>query len=225
MLFSIKHKIPVIGLVMLMSWGVAASTNPFSINIETEKKNIEGEITQVLKVNISSRSIEETKYQLILEIPKGNLSVLEGKKVYSGVIGPLKREDFYLSLKLSSPGEGEIRVKVYNYMDDRELDTQNMRVFYSKYSVTKNVNSAEGALSLSLDSTSEKTGAEKAEDSAGTPQEKEDNKQAVVSEDEGKQKFVVDPKNRYNNFVRVILFVLSFLIIGWLANKIINRRS
>ena len=168
MLYSIKRKIPVIGMVMLISWGVAASTNPFNINIETEKKSIEGEITQVLKVNISSRSIEETKYQLMLEIPKGNISVLEGKKVYSGVLGPLKSEDFYLSLKLLSPGEGEIRAKVYNYIDDRELDVQNVRVFYSKYSVTKNVNSAEGAFSLSFNSTSEKTGAEKATDSAVT---------------------------------------------------------
>ena len=65
MLFSVKSKTLVTGLFMLVSGELMATTNPFSISFETEKKNIEGETTQVLKVNISSRSIEEAKYQQI----------------------------------------------------------------------------------------------------------------------------------------------------------------
>ena len=87
MLYSIKTKILVIGMVMLVSGGLSAASNPFSVTLETEKKNIEGEITQVLKVSISSRNIEEAKYQLILDIPKGNISILEGVR---NSICPLK---------------------------------------------------------------------------------------------------------------------------------------
>ncbi len=231
MSFSIKGKILLTGIFMLVSGELMATTNPFSITLETEKKNIEGEITQVLKVNISSRSIEEAKYQLFVEIPKGNISVLEGKKVYSGVIGPLKSEDFYISIKLSNPGEGEIKAKVYNYIDDRELDLQNVRVFYSKYSVTKNVNQVQGNYAFSLSSTSEKTDAEKTADTAAKSNGVVDQAQAIgqnqknPADDESKQKFVVNPKNRYNNFIRIALFVLSFFILAWLANKVINRKS
>ncbi|MCX6111945.1 MAG: hypothetical protein NTY22_01490 [Proteobacteria bacterium] len=232
MLFSIKYRILVIGMVMLISGGLAAASNPFSVTLETEKKDIEGETAQVLKINISSRSIEEAKYQLILDIPKGNISVLEGKKVYSGVLGPLKSEDFYISLKLVSPGENEIRARVYNYIDDRELDIQNVRIFYSKYSVTKNVNPAQGAYVFSMNVTSEKTDAEKKADSANTKNintvdqaQAMDQNQPNVVDDQSKQKFVVNPKNRYNNFIRGLLFVLSFFIIGWLAYKIMNKKS
>ena len=231
MSFSIRGKILITGIFMLVSGELMATTNPFSITLETEKKNIEGEITQVLKVNVSSRSIEEAKYQLFVEIPKGNVSVLEGKKVYSGVIGPLKSEDFYISLKLSNPGEGEIKAKVYNYIDDRELDLQNVRVFYSKYSVTKNVNQVQGNYTFSLSSTSEKTDAEKTADTAVKNNGAADQVQTIgqnqknSADDESKQKFVVNPKNRYNNFIRIVLFVLSFFILAWLANKVINKKS
>ena len=208
MLYSIKTKILVIGMVMLVSGGLSAASNPFSVTLETEKKNIEGEITQVLKVSISSRNIEEAKYQLILDIPKGNISILEGKRAYSGVLGPLKSEEFYLSLKVVSPGENEIRARAYNYIDDRELDVQNVRVFYSKYSVTKKA-----------DSTNLKPVA--VTDQAPAV----DQNQPNLSDDDSKQKFVVNPKNRYNNFIRGLLFVLSFFIVGWLAYKIINKKS
>ena len=232
MLYSIRSKILVIGMVMLISGGLAAASNPFSVTLETEKKNIEGEITQVLKVSINSRSIEEAKYQLILDIPKGNISVLEGKRVYSGVLGPLKSEDFYISLKLVSPGENEIRARAYNYIDDRELDIQNVRVFYSKYSLTKNVNPAQGNYTLSMSITSEKTDAEKKADTSTSkgvePVDQApaaDQNQPNISDDQSKQKFVVDPKNRYNNFVRGLLFILSFFVIGWLAYRIMNKKS
>ena len=233
MLYSIKCKILVMGIVMLISGGLAAASNPFSVTLETEKKNIEGETTQVLKVSISSRSIEEAKYQLILDIPKGNISILEGKRAYSGVLGPLKNEEFYISLKLISPGENEIRARAYNYIDDRELDVQNVRVFYSKYSITKNVNSAQGVYTFSMNVTSEKTDAEKKADSTNSKPPVgvidqvpiADQNQPNISDDDSKQKFVVNPKNRYNNFVRGLLFVLSFFIVGWLAYKIINKKS
>jgi len=232
MLYSIKARILVIGMVMLVSGGLSAASNPFSVTLETEKKSIEGETTQVLKVSINSRSIEEAKYQLILDIPKGNISILEGKRAYSGVLGPLKSEEFYISLKIASPGENEIRARAYNYIDDRELDMQNVRVFYSKYSVTKNVNPTQGAYAFSMNVTSEKTDAEKKADSTNTKTVEGveqapavDQNQPNISDDNSKQKFVVNPKNRYNNFIRGLLFVLSFFLVGWLAYKIINKKS
>ena len=137
-----------------------------------------------------------------------------------------------MSLKVVSPGENEIRARAYNYIDDRELDVQNVRVFYSKYSVTKNVNPSQGIYAFSMNVTSEKTDAEKKADStnlkpvAVTDQAPAvDQNQPNLSDDDSKQKFVVNPKNRYNNFIRGLLFVLSFFIVGWLAYKIINKKS
>lgn len=225
MLYSINKSFFLIALALFFSINLSATTNPFSVNFESQKKEVDGHLTQFIKISISSRSIEEAKYQMFVEIPSNGLSVIDGKKVYSGVLAPLKSDDMYVSVKLSSTDEGEIKVKVYNYIDDRELDIQNLRVFYSKYSITKSLDGQEDSLVLNMGSTNEKTDVEKTADAKGVNSTEQTNPDQINLDDESKQKFVVDPKNRYNNTLRGILFVLSFFVLGWLTYRIMNKKS
>ncbi|MEI6092062.1 MAG: hypothetical protein WCQ47_00085 [bacterium] len=220
MLFLINKRNFLLTLSVFFCLNLKAVTNPFSVNFESQKKELDGHMTQFIKVSISSRSIEEAKYQMFIDVPSNGLSVIDGKKVYSGVLAPLKSEDIYISVNLSSTAEGEIKAKVYNYIDDRELDTQNLRVFGSKYSITKNVDALTGSYLLNIGSTNEKADTEKTSDVKNS--NNIDNK--IVIDDQSKQKFVVDPKNRYNNTFRGLLFILSFFIIGWLTYRIINKK-
>lgn len=225
MLSLINKRFLLSTIALVFCVNLNATTNPFSVNFESQKKEVDGHLTQFIKISISSRSIEEAKYQMFVEIPNKGLSVIDGKKVYSGVLAPLKSDDIYISVKLSSTDEGEIKAKVYNYMDDRELDIQNLRVFYSRYSITKSLEGQDGLFVLNMGSVNEKTDVEKTSEAKGGNDTEKADMDQVNLDDESKQKFVVDPKNRYNNTLRGLLFVLSFFILGWLTYRIINKKS
>lgn len=223
MLFLNKRSLILVAL-LLSSGSVFAVENPFNVNFDLDKRTTSEGTFQLIKVSISSRSSEDSNYLLKVNIPETNIKFVDGKKVFTGVLGPLRSDDFYITVKGVVAGEGEINAKAYVSLDGNSIDTATAREFYANYLVKK----VNDDFEISIVKTGEKqnTGAAKqdARSDQTTIEQMKDTAQAIAIDDTS-QKFVINSGNRYNDLLRSLLFVLSFFVVGYLLHMIVKKKK
>jgi len=209
-------------LRILFPSSLMAGKNPFSITFNSEPLELQGETRQTIKITVASNSIEDARYYLKLHVPRAHMKVLEGRDTYTGDIAPLKTKDHYITVRLKEEGEGKLTAAIYGYIDDRDIDTSNPNKFVADYSVSKSTKTTGKDYLLSIASTNEQT--MDLTDEAGpegmTPEAEDEEK---LDEEQG-QRFILGSKAKDNALFRNLLFVLSFVLIGWFAYRIINRQ-
>jgi len=206
-----------IAVILFSSSLCVAVENPFSATVDVDKRATSEGMMLLIKAGIASRSGEDSNYLLKLNIPETNIKILDGKKVFTGVLGPLKSDEFYITIKGVSEGEGEIIAKVYVSLDGNSVDASTVREFVAKYKVSKD-------LDVSITKVEERqTGVKpetqvqaQAQTAPITMDQMKDVAQVVDDTGDTSQKFVINSGNRYNNVLRGILFIACFIIVGYL---------
>ena len=218
MLFLSKRFLMVL-FVLFYSGLCIAVENPFNITLDVDKRTTSEGIMQLIKVGISSRSGEDSNYLLKVNIPETNMKIMDGKKVFTGMLGPLKSDEFYITVKGVAEGDGEIIAKVYVSLDGNSVDSSTGREFAAKYNVRK-INED---FDISVARTEERQSAPRTDaqtqvQAQSTPITIDQMKDVAegIDDTDASQKFVINSGNRYNNVLRGVLFICCFIIIGGL---------
>jgi len=220
-------------LGLFMSLNIFCQTNPFNavFNLKNEdnvdKKN-------VLIVGIASEK-NEGKYKLMIDAYGEALSLMNGNEVFTGKADSSVRQEHYLPLQINDAGEGEITARLYTFTDSMDVDSSSKREFSVRYTVKKKPGSDNYVIAFS--NVKEKKEAAPIEPSAAvvaatTPAAPTapgeltitDMKEVAESSPDNQQKFVINTGKRYNNFLRSLLFVFSFFIIGYLCYRILAKK-
>lgn len=207
-----------------------AIENPFNITIDIDKRNTSEGIMQLIKVGISSRSGEDSNYILKLNIPEANMKIMDGKKLYTGTLGPLKSDEFYITVKGVSDGAGEIIARVYVSLDGNSVDTSTTKEFVSKYAVKKvgedfdiSVTRAEERQNIVKPEVQAQQQQQQTPAAPITIDQMKDAAQGIDDTDMS-QKFRINSGNRYNGALRGILFILCFIVIGGLLYMSMRKK-
>ncbi len=183
----------------------------FSSNIYAEVKplfaiDLSLNNNKEFKLNITSKSNNKEKYKVVINAPASDIRISSEKTEFTGELGPMDSEQFFVGFDPLQESNGVIGINVYT--EDKLEKTWSF-----DYSVSK-------------DDTGEFLVYVSGSDS---------NKQNLVSEEElsemgigiiddsGSTKIIVNSDNRNNNFLRYILFVLSFFILGHLVYRILKE--
>jgi len=188
----------------------------------------------VLIIGVASER-NEGKYKLMVDNNGEAIKLTNGNEVFTGKAGSTVREEHELNFEIKKEGEGEVSVRIYTFTDSMDIDSSSKREFVVTYVIKKR---ASGGYDVNLSEVKERRGTEPSSQSVNTsasgPLTIKDMKEVVnsspdsqqtIGDQENQQKFVINTQKRYNGFLRSILFVLSFFILGYLCYRILNKKQ
>ncbi|MBN1115206.1 MAG: hypothetical protein JXA66_07690 [Oligoflexia bacterium] len=229
-------------MLCLVTGNIYAGANPFSIILKNREQNIEGELNNMLTITIraiGSTTLEEEPFYFKVYFGGDSLEILEGKSVYKGMLKGLSEKSFQILLRAVQPGSGQIRVKVYSYLTESQIDVSGSRLFYSNYRVMENEDPENPRLLVNLEDVQEKLSqtvigeadqeTQAAARAEGTVQEGEGGDGEVAPENAQKETdqianaFVINAKYRQNKMLRYFLLLVSFFILVYLYVRLRKR--
>ncbi len=158
------------------------------------------------KLSITSKSNSKEKYKIILNVPASDIKILPDKTEFIGELGSMDSEQFLLGFEPIQEGNGIISVSVYT--EDKLEKTWSF-----DYSVSKD-DTGEFLVYVSSSDVNKKS----------LVSEEELSEMGIgIIDDSGSTKIIVNSDNRNNNFLRYILFILSFFILGHLVYRILKE--
>ena len=218
-------------LVVTLSNSVYCQSNPFNtvFNLQSQD-SIDNK--NVLIIGVASEK-NEGKYKLMVDAIGDAIKLTNGNEVFTGKAGSAIREEHNLPFYINKEGEGEISARVYMFTDSMDIDSSSKREFFVKYTVKKKFT---GGYDVTISDVKEKHGTEQAEPSGSTTSgaltitdmkevvsSSPDTQQGLTGQD-SQQKFVINTQKRYNGLLRSLLFVFSFVILGYLCYRILNKK-
>lgn len=221
-------------LSLLVSSDIFCQANSFNavFNLKADEAT-EGKNTLIVGV-ASERS--EAKYKLMVDSYGDAIKLSNGNEVFTGKANSTIRQEHYLPLDITGEGEGEITARLYTFTDSMDIDSSSKREFFVKYSVKRKIGTEKYEITLSdtkeKHETTQVQNDQAATTTATTPTTPTapgaltmtEMQQVVEASPDNAQKFVINTQKRYNGFLRSILFIFSFFILGYLCYRILNRK-
>jgi len=197
---------------------VYSEGNPFTVSASLEKHVDEGFEKHTLKISLNSNSKDAERYLIKINIPSSDIKNTSLKNSYAGSIQPLDSDSVFVEIEPLNEGKGQIKVTSYRYISDTGLDAGSARDWLFDYSIGKDDT---GKFLVYISSSPVNKNAEgeiKDLDTADIGSAIYDN-----GDEDLNTKIVVNESNRNNNFLRYLLFVLSFFILGYLVYRIVKE--
>lgn len=210
-----------IKILLSLLFCMNAYSNPFSVIVKSDLLNYSGEEYYELLITIRSISKNQGKYLFKVDFPKNSIELIEGKKNYRDELKGLGEKKYSVVINALEEHEGEIKVTVYSYKNEWAIDTNNKRIFLSKYKIAKN---NKDKLILSVEDVIEFIRTSKKNKKVNTNKFINDDK-TEISEDEdieekNTQKFLFVKESKTLNIVRYIMLFFSVCIIGYFIYRL-----
>ena len=218
-------------LFLVLSSNVYSQANQFDavFNLKSQD-SIEDK--NVLIIGVASEK-NEGKYKLMVDTSGDAVKFENGNQVFTGKAGSTVREEHYLPFSIVKEGEGIVSVRIYTFTDSMDVDGASKREFVVKYTVKKR---SLGGYDVILSDVKEKHTTEQSGQTSSVSQgtltitdmkdvvSSSPDTQPGLADQENQQKFVINTQKRYNSFLRSLLFVFSFFILGYLCYRILNKK-
>jgi hypothetical protein len=217
-------------LGLFVSADIFCQANSFNavFNLKADD-NVDGKNTLIIGV-AAERS--EGKYKLMVDSYGEALKLSNGNEVFTGKADSTIRQEHYLPLDITGEGEGEITARLYMFTDSMDIDSSSKREFVVKYSVKRKPGTDKYDIALSDTKEKHETIQNDQTASTTTPATTTpgqltmtEMQQAVEASPDNAQKFIINTQKRYNGFLRGLLFVFSFFILGYLCYRILNKKN
>lgn len=185
----------------------------------------------ILIIGIASEK-NEGKYKLMVDTEGDAIKFINGNEVFTGKAGSTVRQEHYLPFDINKEGEGSVTARIYTFTDSMDIDASSKKEFFVKYTVKKrstggydvNISDVKERHTEQTDQTSSTApGALTINDMKEVVSSSPDTQQNLVGQ-ENQQKFVINTQKRNNGFLRSLLFVFSFFILGYLCYRILNKK-
>jgi len=215
-------------LTLVMLNDAYCQSNPFNavFNLKSQD-SIDNK--NILIIGVASDK-NEGKYKLMVDTNGDAIKLTSGNDVFTGKASSAVRQEHYLPFDINKDGDGEIYAKIYTFTDSMDIDSSSKREFFIKYTVKKTkTNGYEVSLSDVKErhdadqNTKTGTGSLTIADMKEVVSSSQDTQQDLVNQ-ENQQKFIINTQKRYNGFLRSLLFVFSFFILGYLCYRILNKK-
>ena len=214
-------------LAIVISGNVYCQSNPFNAVFNLKSQDSIDD-KNVLIIGVASEK-NEGKYKLMIDVSGDAVKLTNGNEVFTGKASSAVRQEHYLPFDIKKDGNGEVSAKVYMFTDSMDIDSSSKREFFVKYTVKKK-NS--GGYDVVFSETKERHTVEQSNETGATDTNAltiTDMKEVVgsssdVVDQENPQKFVINTQKRYNGFLRSLLFVFSFFILGYFCYRILNKK-
>lgn len=206
--------------ILLLILNITAQSNPFSIITKLDSVDYSGEEYYELLITVRSISKNQGKYLFKVDLSK-DIDLIEGNKNYRDELKGLGEKKYSIVVNPLAVSEGEIVLTVYSYKNDWAIDTNNKRIFISKFKITKN---DKDKLILSIDDVIEsekvyKAQELKAEELSADPSNKATFSDEVL-EKNNTQKFFFVRKSKTLNIFRYIMLLISIGIVGYFIYRL-----
>lgn len=225
------NKVFFVFLSFVMAGNAFCQSNPFNAVFNLKAQDSIDD-KNVLIIGVASEK-NEGRYKLMVDIDGNSINFANGNDVFTGKAGSAVRQEHYLPFEIVKEGEGSISVRLYTFTDSMDVDASSKREFSIKYTVKKKVS---GGYDVILSEVKEKHGQDQGGETGATSTGAltiTDMKEVVGSslgtqqdlvDQENPQKFIINTQKRYNGFLRSLLFIFSFVILGYLCYRILNKK-
>jgi hypothetical protein len=218
-------------LSFIMTGNAFCQSNPFNAVFNLKSQDSIDD-KNVLIIGVASEK-NDGKYKLMIDTDGSSITFANGNEVFTGKAGSAVRQEHYLPFEITKEGEGGVSARLYTFTDSMDVDASSRREFFIKYTVKKR---SDGAYDVILSEVKEKHGQDLSSEANAASTGSltiTDMKEVVGSslgtqqdliDQENPQKFIINTQKRYNGFLRGLLLIFSFVILGYLCYRILNKK-